>query len=108
MIESYNNGLFVTATAYNNEQTYFVDRIGWETGMERDGYQGGVMILQRNIPGGGLGGVELPWYHHYNLPKNIATSKEGYQNKDKIILKLTKYLLIVIYLFQDNLPCHYH
>ena len=81
LIESYNNGLFEMVLAENTDQMYFNDRIGWETGMERDGYQGGVSIIQRNIPGGGVGGLQFPWYHHYNIPKNIATSKEGYQNK---------------------------
>ena len=82
LIDSYNDNLFEMVRAYNTDQLYFLDRIGWETGMERGGYQAGVMIVQRNIPGGGVGGLQYPWYHHYNIPKNIATSKEGYQNKD--------------------------
>ena len=82
LIESYNNNLFEMVKAeIKTGQEYFSDQIGWETGMERDGYQGGVSIIQRNIPGGGVKGMEYPWYHHYNIPKNIATSKEGYQNK---------------------------
>ena len=76
LIESYNNGLFSMVQAKNKDQLYFLDRIGWETGMERDGFQGGVMMLLRVIPGGGLGGVAYPQQHHFNIPKNIATSKE--------------------------------
>ena len=84
LIESYNNNLFYLAQAGNKEQVYFMDRIGWETGMERDGFQAGVSLLQRNIPEGGLGEKEFPWFHHYNIPKNIATSKEWNQNKIKL------------------------
>ena len=81
LIDSYNTNLLYLVRAWNADQLYFLDRIGWETGMERDGYQDGISIIQRNIPGGGVGGLEFPWYHHYNIPENIATSKEGYQNK---------------------------
>ena len=81
VIEFYNNNLFYILLAKNNETLYFLDRIGWETGMERDGLQGGVMVVQREIPGGGLAGQQYPWYHHYNIPKNIATSKESRQIK---------------------------
>ena len=77
MIESYNNELFTTIRTENKkEEMFLLDRIGWETGMERDGFQGGVMMLLRVIPGGGLGGVAYPQQHHFNIPKNIATSKE--------------------------------
>ena len=81
LIDSYNNNLFPLVRAENTEPLYFLDRIGWETGMERDGYQDGILVIIRNIPGGGVGGLGVPWYRHYNIPKNIATSKEGYQNK---------------------------
>ena len=81
LIESYNNNLIQMIKADYKGQIHYLERIGWEWGMERDGYQAGVMIVQRTIPGGGIGGMEFPWYHHYNIPKNIATSKERYQNK---------------------------
>ena len=81
LVESYNNGLiwFIDGKT-KDKQGYFLDRIGWETGMERDGYQGSISVVIRNIPGGGIGGQNFPIYHHYNIPKNIGTSKEGYQN----------------------------
>ena len=81
LVESYNTGLIYLLWGMNKDKKgYFLDRIGYEDGMERDGYQGGVSVVIRNIPGGGLGGLNFPVYHQYNVPKNIGTSKEGNQN----------------------------
>ena len=63
-----------------DKKGFFLDRIGYETGMERDGYQGGVLVVIRNVPGGGMKGLNFPVYHHFNVPKNIETSKERNQN----------------------------
>ena len=43
-IESYNDNLFWVFAARNQEGTYS-DRIGWQTGMEREGFQGGVVYF---------------------------------------------------------------
>ena len=81
LVESYNTGLLWFIDGKNGDKKgFFLDRIGWETGVERDGYQWGVTVVIRNIPDGGLGGQNFPVYHQYNVPKNIATSKEGNQN----------------------------
>ena len=80
LLESYNNNLFVMI----NAQGYYLDRIGWETGMERDGVQGGVLFLQRVVPERGVGGGDFPTMHHYNIQRNIATSKEKLIKKRKI------------------------
>ena len=75
LLESYNNNLFEMVRAENKDSLlYFLDRIGWETGMERDGYQGGVLYLYRVIPENGIRG-NFPTMHHYNIPRNIDTSK---------------------------------
>ena len=74
LLESYNNNLFEMVKGESKDRLYFLDRIGWETGMERDGYQGGVLFLHRVIPENGIRG-NFPKMHHYNIPRNIDTSK---------------------------------
>ena len=47
----------------------------WKCGRGSEGYQSGVLVITRNIPGGGLVKKELPIYHQYNMARDIAISK---------------------------------
>ena len=64
-IESYNDGLvfFVGVRRKGSKHKWMVlDRIGWNTGNEMDGYQYGVLMIGRNVQGGGLGPDNYPMY----------------------------------------------
>ena len=74
-IESYNDNEFDLIKAKDMDNTIYMDRIGWQTGMEKDGFQAGVVYFKRNIPGGGLAKKRFPSFHHYNLARNIDISK---------------------------------
>ena len=39
-----------------------------------DGYQGGQIIIGRNVTNGGIGGLKLPHYQSYVFAKDIQTS----------------------------------
>ena len=73
-IESYNDGLLsfirTSGSKYN-----LLDRIGWETGYEVDGYQSGILGMRRNVYGGGLGPTSYPIMHIYMLAKNVEPAK---------------------------------
>ena len=45
MIDFYNNALFHMVDAREDDTIYFLDRIGWIWGMERDEFQAGVVIV---------------------------------------------------------------
>ena len=77
LIDSYNEGLFTPFAAFNGEGTlpYVLDRQGWKSGRGSEGYQGGLIVIGRNIPGGGLANRGLPVYHQYNMARDIAISK---------------------------------
>ena len=77
-IESYNDGLLwlVGVRRKGSEHKWMVlDRIGWNTGNEMDGYQYGVLIIGRNVQGGGLGPDNYPMYLSYMLARNIDPNK---------------------------------
>ena len=80
LVESYNDGLFITIGAYINSESGKVrsvlDRLGEKgTGLGSEGLQGGLFVNFRNVTGGGIGGHNFPWYHAYVLPKDIDISK---------------------------------
>ena len=58
---------------------YVLDRMCWKCGRDSEGYQGGLLIITRNIRGDGLGTrifkSKLPIYHSYNMARDIAISK---------------------------------
>ena len=79
-IDSYNDGLFWPIGSWFNADisgaALVLDRIGWfGSGMESYGLQGGVLVITRNVTGGGIGGRNLPWYHSFVYPKDIMISK---------------------------------
>ena len=87
MIESYNMGKLDPMCAYRKKDYYkpnFYNNIGWETGHEREGYQGGQVLVYRNIPPkpvskGGLDNRPFPTANLYVLPRNIDPSKWYHQ-----------------------------
>ena len=108
-IESYNDNQFwlIGARKGDTEDWYFLERIGWQTGMEKDGFQGGVTFFEQNIPGGGLAKKKLPRYHHYNLAKNIDISKWNHIciSYSSILQKMQMYqdgLYVYSYTFTDE------
>ena len=77
-IESYNDGLtfFVGVSRRGSESKWLVlDRIGWDWGSEMDGYHSGVLIIGRNVQGGGLGPDNYPMYHNYMVARNVDPGK---------------------------------
>ena len=73
-IESYNDGLFWLIGAKKEGSFYnwiMLDRMGWDTGNEMDGYQSGTFIMGQNVPGGGLGPDNYPVFKVYMLATNI-------------------------------------
>ena len=76
LIDSYNNNLFSPfASKDDHDKFTILDRICWKCGRESEGYQGGLLVLSRNIPGGGIGKRAFPSYHQYNLARDVAISK---------------------------------
>ena len=77
LIDSYNDELFIPFGAVdgNGKIWYILDRMCWKCGRGSEGYQGGLLYLTRNIPGGGLVNKGLPIYHQYNMARDIAISK---------------------------------
>lgn len=75
LIDSYNEGLFTPFSAFDGKKWNILDRQCWKCGRGSEGYQGGLIVIGRNIPGGGLASRELPNYHQYNLARDIAISK---------------------------------
>ena len=75
LIDSYNNDLFIPFASYDDGSFSFPDRMCWKCGRGSEGYQGGLLVIGRNIPGGGLGNRRFPMYHQYNLARDIAISK---------------------------------
>ena len=85
LLDSYNNGFISFLQAHRpseaKNENYYSDSLGWETGFELDGFQGSLLFLRRNIPGGemflggGLGNRSNPYFMHVNYPKNIETAK---------------------------------
>ena len=73
LISAYNN-FWVWILNSKDEKGYF-ETIGFQTGLEDEGYQSTMYVLYRNIPGGGLGTRAFPYMHHNLLPKNVQTSK---------------------------------
>ena len=79
-VDSYNDGLFAPIATWPSKEFTgggtMLDRIGWYgTGFESEGLQGGVLVISRNVTGGGIGGKNLPWYHLFVYPKDIVISK---------------------------------
>ena len=81
LVDSYNDGLFVTIGAYTSSEKVgkvrgVLDRLGgMGTGFESEGLQGALFVNTRNVTGGGIGGKNFPWYHAYVFPKDIDISK---------------------------------
>ena len=44
------------------------------SGWGAEGFQGGLLVINRNVVGGGIGGKNLPCYHSYVLPKDLDIS----------------------------------
>ena len=82
LIDYYNDELFMPfgANMHVSGPTWYVlDRMCWKCGRGSEGYQGGLLIITRNIRGDGLGTrifkSKLPIYHSYNMARDIAISK---------------------------------
>ena len=78
LVDSYNDGMFAPFGANidgKGKTWYVLDRICWKCGSGSEGYQGGLLVIVRNIPGGGLANRELPNAHSYNMARDIAISK---------------------------------
>ena len=89
MIESYNTGRLDPMWAYKSKdyigkRPSYYNWITWETGHDREGYQGGQVLIYRNIPPkpvskGGLANRPFPTANLYVLPRNIDPSKWVHQ-----------------------------
>ena len=75
LIDSYNDDMFSQFASYDDGPYSFLDRMCWKCGRGSEGYQGGLLVINRNIPGGGLGKMGFPLFHQYNLARDIAISK---------------------------------
>ena len=79
LVEFYNDGIFVPFAAYRDSslgRVHVLDHFGgMGTGYESEGLQGGLFLNVRNVSKGGLGGINLPWYHNYVFPKDLDISK---------------------------------
>ena len=78
LIESYNDEFAILVGVRRKGSIHrwmVLDRIGWNTGNEMDGYQGGVLMIGRNVQGGGLGPDNYPKYLYYMLARNIDPAK---------------------------------
>ena len=75
-IESYNDGWIYLLNPKTPDwgDHYYYNAIGWNTGFEREGFQGARSFLRRNVEGGGLVNSQLPRYLLYVLAKNIDIS----------------------------------
>ena len=80
LLESYNDGLLAAFRASTDREhsgmVHVLDRMGgFGTGYESEGLQGGLMVMMRNVTGGGIGGKNFPHYHAFVFPKDIEISK---------------------------------
>ena len=113
MIDFYNDGMveIMKAEGYRNasigHEGVFWQRTGLNTGMELYGYQFFWLFFYRNIPGGGLGNRAYPYWHAYNLAKNLETSKwfsfcTSYSSKLKRIHMYQDGLKVFSFQFTDE------
>ena len=76
-VESYNDGFMYMLNPKTPDwgDHYYYEAIGWDTGYEKDGFQGARSFIKRNVEGGGLVNRQLPRYAYFVLARNIDTSK---------------------------------
>ena len=84
LLDSYNDAMGVILAALEDADCFPIcgrfsvqDRLSWKDSplAGADGYQGGALIIGRNIPGGGIGGLQCPGHNSYVFAKDIQTSK---------------------------------
>ena len=76
-VESYNDGFMYMLNPKTPDwgDHYYYEAIGWDTGYEKEGFQGARSFIKRNVEGGGLVNRQLPRYAYFVLARNIDTSK---------------------------------
>ena len=75
-IESYNDRFIYLLNPKTPDwgDHYYYNAIGWNTGYEKEGFQGARSFFKRNVEGGGLANRQLPRYAYYVLARNIDVS----------------------------------